>query len=379
MKVSVTLRRSRSKNEDIAFLYFRLRDKETDIKAASSITINPEYWDASVPGYAANTPKKVVPIERQQQTNELIQKILNMIKTKYKKGMDAKWLAAALEDCTLKMAETKSDDKAALPADEYNDSEEPGLIDYFKMYLEQSEFNDWHRQAQTSVLHRLQRYEKWLGYNNGNSDFRLSLELFDKEQVEDYADYMEHEHEYRDANRKFFDQFNIKNEKWIRPISRNGIISGIKRLNMFLNWAVKEGYLTDTSFRNVSLDQQLFGTPYYLTIEERDEVMNFDLSQYPRLERHRDKFIFQCLVGCRSNDLEYFTWQHINGDFLEYIPHKNLLAGRTELVRVPFVTRQRLSWRNLTPNVNTSSAGSHMTYTDKTSSESSKWQESTES
>ena len=35
------------------------------------------------------------------------------------------------------MAETKSDDKAALPADEYNDSEEPGLIDYFKMYLEQ--------------------------------------------------------------------------------------------------------------------------------------------------------------------------------------------------------------------------------------------------
>ena len=315
MKVSVTLRRSRSKNEDIAFLYFRLRDKETDIKAASSITINPEYWDASVPGYAANTPKKVVPIERQQQTNELIQKILNMIKTKYKKGMDAKWLAAALEDCTLKMAETKSDDKAALPADEYNDSEEPGLIDYFKMYLEQSEFNDWHRQAQTSVLHRLQRYEKWLGYNNGNSDFRLSLELFDKEQVEDYADYMEHEHEYRDANRKFFDQFNIKNEKWIRPISRNGIISGIKRLNMFLNWAVKEGYLTDTSFRNVSLDQQLFGTPYYLTIEERDKVMNFDLSQYPRLERHRDKFIFQCLVGCRSNDLEYFTWQHINGDF----------------------------------------------------------------
>jgi len=93
MKVSVTLRRSRSKNEDIAFLYFRLRDKETDIKAASSITINPEYWDASVPGYAANTPKKVVPIERQQQTNELIQKILNMIKTK-PNGLQPHWRIA---------------------------------------------------------------------------------------------------------------------------------------------------------------------------------------------------------------------------------------------------------------------------------------------
>ena len=105
MKVSVTLRKSRSKKENIGILYFRVRDNKADLRAASSITINPEYWDESVPGYAANTPKMVVPIERQQQTNELIQKILNMIKTKYKKGMDAKWLAAALEDCTLKMAE----------------------------------------------------------------------------------------------------------------------------------------------------------------------------------------------------------------------------------------------------------------------------------
>lgn len=351
MRVNIILRKSKSRKQGATgTVYFRIFEKkEVDFRVASSITINPEYWDASVPGYAADTPNKVVPIERQQQTNELIQKILNMIKTKYKKGMDAKWLAAALEDCTLKIAETKAEDKAALPADEHNDGEELWLIDYFKLYLEQSEFNDWHRQAQTSILHRLQRYEMWLGYNNGNPDFRLSLELFDKEQVEDYADYMEHEHEYRDANRKFFAQFDIKNEKWIRPISRNGIISGIKRLNMFLNWAVREGYLTDTSFRNVSLDQQLFGTPYYLTIEERDKVMKYDLSQYPRLERHRDKFIFQCLVGCRSNDLEYFTWQHINGDFLEYIPHKNLLAGRTELVRVPLCDKAKAILEELDP------------------------------
>ena len=106
MKVSVTLRRSRSKKENIGILYFRVRDDKADLRAASSITINPEYWDASVPGYAANTPKKVVPIERQQQTNELIQKILNMLKTKYKKAMDAKWRASAWEDCSLKMAET---------------------------------------------------------------------------------------------------------------------------------------------------------------------------------------------------------------------------------------------------------------------------------
>lgn len=102
-----------------------------------------------------------------------------------------------------------------------------------------------------------------------------------------------------------------------------------------MNWAVEKGYLKDTSFQNVTADQQIYGTPYYLTIEERDKILDLDLTDSPRLERHRDKFIFQCLIGCRSNDLDLFTWNHISGDFLEYIPHKNLLNGKTQTVRVP--------------------------------------------
>ena len=174
-----------------------------------------------------------------------------------------------------------------------------------------------------------------------DSQFVLYLNDLDKEQVEDYADYMAHEYEYYEANPEFFAQFEIRNPKWIRAVSRNSISCGIKRLFMFLNWAVKQGYLKDLSFRNVVCDQQVYGTPYYLTIEERDKIMYYDLSDYPRLERHRDKFIFQCLVGCRGNDLELFTWNHIIGDFLEYIPHKNLLAGRTQVVRVPLCEKAK--------------------------------------
>ena len=210
MRVSVILRKSKSQKQGATGrVYFRIfENKEADFRVASSITINPDYWDAAVPGYAAKTPMTIVTAEEQKETNELIKTILHMIKKSYKKGMDAKWLANVLDECTLKMSETKPD-KAPLPADE-GSSEGLGLIDYFKMYLERAEFNDWHREAQTSVMHRLQRYEKWLGYNNGNPNYRLLLQDFDKEQVEDYADYMEHEHEYRDANRKFFAQFNIK-------------------------------------------------------------------------------------------------------------------------------------------------------------------------
>ena len=52
--------------------------------------------------------------------------------------------------------------------------------------------------------------------------------------------------------------------------------------------------------------------------------------------------MFQCLVGCRGNDLESFTWNHIVGDgILEYIPHKNLLHGNTEAIRCPLCDKAK--------------------------------------
>lgn len=215
------------------------------------------------------------------------------------------------------------------------------LTECFEQYLEESNFNGWHHQALSSVLHRLYRYEKWLGYKTHDTEFRLYLEEFDKEQIEDFSDYMMNEYKYYAAEPEFYAQFNIRNPKWIREISKNSAICSIKRLNMFLNWAVRKDLLHDKSFRQMTCDQQIYGTPYFLTLEERDRVAALNLVNTPRLEYHRNKFIFQCHVGCRLGDLNLFTWDHINGNFLEYIPHKNLLRGRTTLIRVPLTEQAK--------------------------------------
>lgn len=272
----------------------------------------------------------------QSLVNLQIQTVLKLVNKNYRKGCDAKWLANIVESCQMiDYSKTEHEAIDAFDIDENKDSSNNSMIEMFELFLKKSQFNSWHLQALTSVMHRLQRYEKWIGFRTGNPEYRLILQKFDKDHVEDFADYMKHEYEYRDSNRSFFEQFHIKNEKHIRPVSKNSISSGVKRLFMFLNWAVREGYLEDTSFRNVTLDQCIYGTPYYLTLEERDKIMKLNLEDYPRQEYHRLKFMFQCLIGCRGNDLELFTWDHINGEYLEYIPHKNLLAGRTTLVRIP--------------------------------------------
>lgn len=346
MKATVLLRKVKLKNgTESGVVYFRVRCANKDFRLASSLTINPEFWDGRVPGYKEDTPPSIVSPIIAREFNRSIQSILLTMQQEFTEDADKTWLSEILSRSSnleeLSSAKAQFDKRG---------KKEPTLLDYFNLYLEKAKFHDWHRQAQTSIMHKLQRYEAWLGFANEQPDFRLYLADFDKEQVEDYKNYMEHEYEYYKDNPEFYKRFKLKKSIDIRPVSKNAVICSIKRLNMFLNWCVKMNFLKDTSFRNVTCDQQLYGTPFYLTIEERDKVMDFDFSEYPRLEFHRDKFIFQCLVGCRNNDLSSFTWQNIVGDFLEYIPHKNLLAGRTNLVRVPLCERVKAILMRIDPD-----------------------------
>ncbi len=398
MKVTAFPRSTRAKNEGekLAFVYIRVYAfNEINIRMATPIRVNPKYWDSRLPGYMADTPEGVIPKAQRMLLNRMIRELLTMITENYQKGCDARWLSSVIDECTAKTGivrrpklspqnangtETRAKEETSperkemgkerlspptpqpmrerhfkkepecedvvkqdVPAGDTqekrdNDVDADGrktLLAYFRQYLDEADFGSWHREAQTCVMHRLERYEKWLGFVSGMPDYRLMLEEMDKEAVEDFAVYMEREHEYRDETPELYNEMNLHSAYDIRPVSKNSVTTQIKRLCMFLNWAVKSEYLEDTSFRNITCDQQLYGTPYYLTIEERDKVAALDLHNTPRLELHRDKFIFQCHVGCRQNDLDLFTWKHINGDFLEYIPHKNLRAGRTQLVRVP--------------------------------------------
>ncbi len=385
MKANVSLRKLKKAiaKEEVgtrATVYVRVYvNRKVDLRAATPITVVTEYWDPMLPGYKEDTPTEVIPLGERLYVNSKIEELLMKVEQGYKKGCGTRWLASVVESCAIKplrqpveedstpdgitaneptqtpiesKMEAKNEESTMSMENEQESiwveksskstismdddlSQEPTLLDYFQHYLDTAELGSWHHQAQTSVMHRLQRYQTWLGFTENNPHFRLLLGDMDKEQVEDFADYMEHEHEYRDEHPKLYKSMNLFSSNNIRPISKNSIICEVKRLCMFLNWAAKQGALHDTSFRNITCDQQLFGTPYYLTIEERDKIAALDLHKHARLELHRNKFIFQCHVGCRSNDLDLFTWEHINGDFLEYVPHKNLLAGRSQLVRVP--------------------------------------------
>lgn len=118
--------------------------------------------------------------------------------------------------------------------------------------------------------------------------------------------------------------------------SHNTVCAIMRCLRSFFNWCVKRDFISVNPFvrSSVSLVER-YGTPYYLTVQERDLVAGHCYSPLSTLGVQRDIFIFQCLVGCRVSDLMNLTQANVIGDCLEYVPLKTATSVGGNVVRVP--------------------------------------------
>lgn len=112
----------------------------------------------------------------------------------------------------------------------------------------------------------------------------------------------------------------------------------MNHLRIVGHWCIRMGYTTNRSCDAFAIPAAVHGSPYYLTLEERNKVFNADLSNKPELEVFRDLFMFQSLVGCRVGDMFSFTPENVTGDLLQYIPHKTM-RKRTLTISVPLNTK----------------------------------------
>ncbi len=163
---------------------------------------------------------------------------------------------------------------------------------------------------------------------------RLVLDGFTKEDVAEFEQFLLDEHGLVDK-KKWREMYGKMSKKVLpKERSRNTLLDYTGVLRAFFHWARNEGKTTSEPFAGYSIGDGLYGTPYYITIEERERLYKTDLRDRPELAAQRDVFVFQCLVGCRVGDLVKFRKGDIVDGVLEYIPHKTKEeAPRT--VRVP--------------------------------------------
>lgn len=128
-----------------------------------------------------------------------------------------------------------------------------------------------------------------------------------------------------------------RNESSGKVKSRNTVIGNFRFLKTIFKWAYDNGHIKYNPFVNNKLVQRIYGTPYYLTIEERKKLEEFDFSDSSRYEIQRDIFVLHCCVGCRQSDLFTFTRKHIVNGELHYVARKTK-EGRPKTIKVPLKT-----------------------------------------
>jgi len=122
-------------------------------------------------------------------------------------------------------------------------------------------------------------------------------------------------------------------------LSKNTVISELRRLRAFYGYAIKHGWTYNYPFKSFSIGAESFGDPIFITVEERDKLFNATIES-DRLSRVRDLFVFQCLIGCRVGDLIKLKKSNIVNGCVEYIAAKTK-DEKTRVARIPLTSKAK--------------------------------------
>jgi len=232
--------------------------------------------------------------------------------------------------------------------EKYNIKEETPKESFFDLaaeFLEKKQYSyDFHNGYQV-LLRDLARYEGFIqATDEQRPDFSLDVNTMTRDDVEDFIDYLKNEKALSKEYPLLFKRLlkvhpvgcKAKGQGELHERGENTIIKLVKKLKGFFVWCYESGKTTNRPFDGIKIGSEKFGTPYYITIDERNKIAAHDFSHSKHLETQRDIFIFQCLTGCRVGDLISLTWDNVVNGVLVYAPHKTKDEGKETLqARVP--------------------------------------------
>ncbi len=327
LRLSAKTDKSTSKHE----ILMRFRHGSIDQYAKTNVFIIDEYWNDASPDKPVVIPRFRLMNEEQKQLiaeltgiDERLKDIQKFVQQSFieagagKQSVPSDWLKM-----TLDTFNGIADDQPAV------EQKQQSFFEIFDKFLEDRKFSE-QRVKHYKVLERmLKRYEL---YNKTE----LTLDNITGETLRDFEQYFYHEHELFKAGKLTKVYKAVPESREPQPRGENSLCDLMKRFRAFFRWAnglSKSERLTDNNpFNNYEMPDEIYGTPYYITIDERKQLYNATLPE--PLATQRDIFVFQCYIGCRVSDLWNMTRNNIIGDFVEYIPRKTK-EGNPVTARVP--------------------------------------------
>ncbi len=324
MKISIITKECKSKVEDNlrkGNLCFRLRDKGVDLKVRSDIEVLLDFWDNDSISYKRT---KQVPADEQKRTKDLVRSIIDVLSEEYDAATaDVAWVKKVIDNCVNPISESRKNLST--------------VISRMQQYISEHPMSPKSALVYKPTIKKLQRYEAYKREIESKDGFTLFCETIRPEDYLDFREYVINEYIHYNNYPEFYERFNLGMHP-PKPLSRTQVIGIMHHLRIVGHWCIRMGFTTNRSCDAFTIPSPVQGTPFYLTIEERDKVFHADLSHKPELEVYRDLFIFQSMVGCRVGDMFSFTRDNIVGDMLQYLPRKTM-RKRPQTVSVPLTSK----------------------------------------
>lgn len=291
-------------------------------RAKTNIFAPSDYWDAQtqtakVPGWRLMNPTQRALVEYLNETNTRLQGLRAFVMEAFikagagKQAIASDWLATTVD-------RYNHPEKYNAPATRY-------LSEAFDDYLNNNKISTQRDKNTRVVLRSLLRFEAFVGK-------RFELETLTADDLRAFETYIRQEGAIVEQHPELLET--CPETRKIEARSENTIISRLEILRAVTLFALKSGHTNNNPFARFSFGGCVYGTPYYLTVDERNALYRFDLSARPALAVQRDIFVFQCLTGCRVSDLLKLTRGNLIAGGIEYVPIKTR-GERGDTVRVP--------------------------------------------
>lgn len=320
--ITLTLSARTNKDNGKAEILLRYRNtREVALRAHTRTFILPKFFAG---GEIVIRNRIITPEVREaQEAKAQIDRIINQITEKGNKK--------PISDFTQDWAQDTID--RLLYPENYRQAEndEIYLLDKIEDFLKFKKISYQRHQSYRCIFNIIHRYELYTGKP-------INLDKADNKTLLAIEDFFRNEHKLFEPKKEKYRTVlkpvrkykyvweNSQHERTPLERSDNAIVTYMSALRAYWRWCIDMGYTKNDPFRKYSVGSQKFGTPYYLTTEERDTVFKADLGTDNEIALARDIFIFQCYIGCRISDLFALTPENIvtteNGTSVQYIPSK---------------------------------------------------------
>ena len=318
------------KSEKAVAVRFRVSDgRDKQLFYKSDIMVDPDVWDPKKERIKA---KVVYSRVERVLFDESIRNMKSLLEKVYEEASDKNALTSDEFDKLVKMK---------LHPEDFQPEKEQKNCDFFYQYEYFLQVKNYPRSDNKNYLtmeRMLKRFELYKTLDNGK-EWKLSFDTINVEVVRELEDFIRNEYKLV-KNRLFKVIYKELPESRVPGIrGENTIVKLMKRFRTYIMWCMKEQLLTRDPFLGYDQKSPVYGTPYYITIEERTKIAETDLHEawknLPKKERakitedsldqmgvQRDIFVFQCMIGCRVGDLLNFTPKNLINGKISYIARK---------------------------------------------------------